>query len=57
MIYNLIAFVGDSVDTLEKVFVTMGEVSSAHFLANKLTQKYNLNTVVPKQDDVAEIDF
>ncbi|MEA3323329.1 MAG: MBL fold metallo-hydrolase [Patescibacteria group bacterium] len=54
---NLIAFVGDSADTLEKVFVTMGEVSSAQFLAQKLKQKYNLDTVVPRQDDIAEIDF
>jgi len=54
---NLIKFVGDSADTLQKVFVTMGEVQSAQFLARKLTEKYNIDTVVPKRDDVEEIDF
>ncbi|XLQ20021.1 MAG: MBL fold metallo-hydrolase [Candidatus Moraniibacteriota bacterium] len=54
---NLIEFVGDSVSTLQKVFVTMGEVSSSQFLAEKLKQKYNLNVVVPKKDSVEEIEF
>ncbi len=54
---NLIKFVGDSAKTLQKVFVTMGEVSSAQFLAQKLKQKYNIETVVPKKDDVVTIDF
>jgi metallo-beta-lactamase family protein len=54
---NLIKFVGDAADTLEKVFVTMGEVSSSQFLSQKLQQKYNLNVAVPKQDDVEEILF
>jgi hypothetical protein len=49
--------VGDAANTLEKVFVTMGEVSSSQFLSQKLQQKYNLNVVVPKQDDVEEILF
>jgi len=54
---NLIKFVGDSADTLQKVFVTMGEVRSSQFLAQKITKQYNLEAVVPKQDDVEEIDF
>ncbi len=54
---NLISFVGDTADTLEKVFVTMGEVSSSQFLAQKITQKYGIKAMVPHKDDSEEIDF
>ena len=54
---NLIKFVGDSAETLKKVFVTMGEVKSAQFLAHKIKEQYNLDAIVPRQDDIEEIDF
>ncbi len=54
---NLIKFVGDASESLRKVFVTMGEVQSAQFLAQKITQQYDIETIVPKQDDVEEINF
>lgn len=54
---NLIKFVEGSADTLKKIFVTMGEVSSAEFLAQKLEEKYNLQAVVPKKEDVEIIEF
>jgi len=53
----VIKFVSSSANTLQKIFVTMGEVQSSQFLAKKLTQKYNIKTVVPRQDDVEEIIF
>ncbi len=54
---NLIAFVGDAAESLEKVFVTMGEVQSSQFLAQEITQRYGIKTIVPRQDDIEEIAF
>jgi len=54
---NLIKFVESSADTLQKIFVTMGEVQSSQFLAQKITEQYNIETIVPRQDDIEEIDF
>ena len=54
---NLIKFVGDAKDSLKKIFVTMGEKQSSQFLANQLTQKYNIETIVPNKDDIEEVAF
>jgi metallo-beta-lactamase family protein len=54
---NLVSFVGDTADTLEKVFVTMGEVQSSQTLAQKITKEYGTETIIPRQDDVEEIAF
>jgi metallo-beta-lactamase family protein len=54
---NLVAFVGDSADTLEKVFVVMGEPASAQHLAQKLRDTYKIETKASREDDVEEIEF
>jgi metallo-beta-lactamase family protein len=54
---HLIEFVKSSSDTLKKIFVTMGEASSSQFLAQKIKEKYDINTIVPEKDDIAEIEF
>ncbi|PID52531.1 MAG: MBL fold metallo-hydrolase [Candidatus Moraniibacteriota bacterium] len=54
---HLIEFAGFSADTLEKIFVTMGEPSSSQFLARKIVEKYNIETIVPRKDDVEKILF
>ncbi len=54
---HLAEFAGFSKDTLEKIFVTMGEPSSSHFLAQKITQQHAIDTCVPRKDDVEEILF
>ncbi len=54
---GLIDFVGSSAQTLEKIFVAMGEPASAQHLAQKLRDKYHIDTKTPHEDDVEEIDF
>lgn len=54
---NLIAFVGSSADTLERIFVAMGEPSSSRHLAEQLRITYHIDTRAPREDDVEEIDF
>lgn len=54
---HLIDFVGDTVDTVERVFVAMGEPSSSQFLAQKLREKYNIDVVAARKEDVAQLDF
>ena len=54
---NLIDYVANSANTLEKVFVAMGEYPSAQFLAHKIKEKYKIEAIVPRKGDVQEINF
>ena len=54
---HLIEFAGFSSDTLKKIFVTMGEPASAQFLARKIMDKHGIEAIVPRKDDIEEIQF
>jgi metallo-beta-lactamase family protein len=54
---NLIAFVGSSADTVERIFVAMGEPASSQYLAQALRERYGVDVNVPREDDIVEIDF
>ncbi len=54
---NLVRFVADSAQTLEKVFVTMGEPASAKSLAAKITTDLKVTAVTQERRDIAQIDF
>lgn len=54
---HLIEFVGSTADTVEKVFVAMGEPASAQFLAHKLREKYGIKAISVRKDEVHEIDL
>lgn len=54
---NLIDFVSETADSLEHIFIAMGEPSSSQFLAQKLHEKYHVSVHVPRKDDVVEINF
>lgn len=52
---HLVEFVSDTADTLEKVFVAMGEPQSANFLAERIGKKFGIETFIPKIGDDIEI--
>ncbi len=52
---GLIGFVEDSVKTLKKVFVVMGEPKSSFFLANRLRDYFNIEAIHPEEGEVAEL--
>ncbi len=54
---HLVEFVSKSKETLQKVFVVMGEPRVSMFLAQKLRDNLGVNTVVPESLDVVELDF
>lgn len=54
---HLVEFVNDTKDTLQKVFVVMGEPKSAMFLAQRLRDYIGLNAISPEAGAVAEIDL
>lgn len=54
---HLIEFASKSQETLDKLFVAMGEPKSSMFLAQRLKDYYGINAIVPKQDESFEIDF
>ncbi len=43
-------------NTLKKVYVVLGEPKSESYLAQKLFEKYNINTYVPELDQIIEIE-
>lgn len=53
----LIAFVHNSADTLEKVFVAIGEPKSSLFLAQRLKDYVGVNAVVPKAHETVLLDM
>jgi len=54
---NLIAFAGDSADTLEHVFVAMGEPHSSFFLAQRLRSFIGAEATVPRIRESHEIKW
>lgn len=53
---HLVEFVGNTVKTLKKVFVVMGEPKSAMFLAQKLNDTFGINAVSPNAGDSVTIE-
>lgn len=53
---HLLEFAADAKDSLEKVFVAMGELKSASFLAQRLRDFYGINAVVPKAGERVTLD-
>lgn len=54
---QLMNFVENAGESLERVFVTMGEPKASLFLGQRIKDFFNIDTVVPKKDDVQEIEF
>ena len=53
----LVAFVHNTADTLEKVFVAIGEPKSSLFLAQRLKDYIGANAVVPKAHETVVLDI
>jgi predicted metal-dependent RNase len=54
---HLLQFVDDTKDTLQGVFVAMGEPKSAMFLAQRLRDYLGVNAKFPELGEVVEIDL
>ncbi len=54
---SLLDFVGDDVDSAEKIFVVMGELKSATFLVQKIRDYFGIDAVAPRKGDTAILDF
>ena len=54
---GLVNFVEDSADTLEKVFIVLGEPKSAMYLGQKLYEYYGLDVKIPALGEVVEIEL
>ena len=54
---QLINFVAEGGDKVEKVFVTMGEERASLFLVQRLRDYLDVNAVAPSQGEVVEINF
>ncbi len=54
---QLMNFVENAGDSLEKVFVTMGETKASVFLAQRIKDFFGVATSVPKKGETQEIDF
>ncbi len=54
---GLVNFVEDSADTLEKVFIVLGEPKSAMYLGQKLYEYYGLDVKIPTLGEVVEIEL
>lgn len=52
---DLINFIGNSVDTLKKVFVVMGEPSSSLYLAQKIHDNMGIDAIAPKEGQSVEL--
>jgi len=52
---GLLQFVADNGDSLKKVFCVMGEPRASLFLAQKIKDNLNIDTVVPKEGESYEI--
>ena len=53
---HLIEFVQNTADTVQKVFVAMGEPKSALFLVQKLRDNFGINAFAPKEGDVEVLE-
>jgi metallo-beta-lactamase family protein len=54
---GLVDFVAGATDTLERVFVTMGEPKSSLFLAQRLHDFLGIETSVPEVGQTFEIEW
>lgn len=54
---HLISFVEKSIDTLEKVFVVMGETKSSTFLVQRLRDYLGINAYHPEEGSSVMLDF
>jgi metallo-beta-lactamase family protein len=54
---QLLTFVESAGESLERVFVTMGEPKSALFLAQRVKDFLGVDAVVPKQGDSAQLEL
>ncbi len=54
---NLIRFIEPISETVEKVFLAMGEPKASLFLAQRLRDYHEIDAIVPTQDQSFEIDF
>jgi len=54
---ELLDFARNSVDTLKKVFVVMGEPSSSLYLAQKIRDYIGIPAVAPEEDQQIELEF
>lgn len=53
---HLQEFAGEMKDSLEKVFVVLGEPDSQNYLAQRLIEFYHLPVTVPEINDIVEIE-
>ena len=54
---DLLAFTENSVNSLKKVFVVMGEPSSSLYLAQKIRDYMGVDAVVPEEGQTIELEF
>jgi len=54
---ELLDFARNSVDTLKKVFVVMGEPSSSLYLAQKIRDYIGIPSIAPEEDQQIELEF
>ncbi|MBX4195707.1 MBL fold metallo-hydrolase, partial [Candidatus Parcubacteria bacterium] len=54
---QLVDFVSHSKDTLKKVFVTMGEPKASIFLAQRLKDELEVDSIIPKIGERYELDL
>ena len=54
---ELVDFVSNSQKTLKKVFITMGEIKSSIFLAQRLKDELGVESVIPERGKAYELDL
>lgn len=53
---HLVEFVGNTADTIRKVFVVMGDTKSSLFLTQRLRDYLNVNAVHPEEGDIVSLE-
>ncbi len=54
---GLLGFVGTGVDSLEKVFVAMGEPKSSLYLAQRIVDEYDISALYPEKGKMYDIEL
>ncbi len=54
---HLVEFVSENQETLKKVFITMGETKSSIFLAQRLKDELDVESVIPERGKKYELDL
>ena len=54
---HLIEFAGKTADSVKTIFVAMGEEKSSNFLAQRLTDYYEIKTEVPHEGQIFNLEF